>query len=183
MQMPVMDGYSATRELRHIGLKTPIIALTAHAMAGDERKCRDAGCSGYLTKPIEPRTLLNAVGEVLVIERELAKRNAVNGESPIVSRLLLDKSGDFREIIDEVIVKLDEKIAGIHEAWKDNDFETLADIAHWIKGSAGTAGFDAFTAPASRLEKLARSSSSTGIGEVIHELDKLLRRIQLPVSN
>jgi len=183
MQMPVMDGYSATREMRRMGLKTPIIALTAHAMAGDERKCRDAGCSGYLTKPIEPRRLLDAVCEVLIAQQELAQRNSTDDETPIVSRLLTDSSGDFREIVDEVIVKLEEKIAAIHEAWKVSDFEKLAELGHWIKGSAGTAGFDAFTAPASRLERLAKSNSPNGMSEVIYELDKLLRRIQPPVSN
>jgi two-component system, cell cycle response regulator DivK len=67
MSLPVLDGWEATRRIRAAGNGVPIVALTAHAMDGDEQKTRDAGCDDYDTKPVElPRllakmeTLLNA---------------------------------------------------------------------------------------------------------------------------
>ncbi len=61
MQMPIMDGYTAARALRNSGYDRPIVALTANAMVGDEAKCRQAGCTHYLTKPIDLDALLQIV--------------------------------------------------------------------------------------------------------------------------
>jgi CheY-like chemotaxis protein/HPt (histidine-containing phosphotransfer) domain-containing protein len=65
MQMPVMDGYEAATLLRNMGHTMPIVALTGHAMKGDEEKCREAGCSGYLTKPVNIDELLRTVAEIV----------------------------------------------------------------------------------------------------------------------
>jgi len=65
MKMPVMDGYEATKLIRQKGITTPIVALTAKAMQADEQRCFEAGCDGYLAKPIGRKRLLEAIDKYL----------------------------------------------------------------------------------------------------------------------
>ena len=68
MSLPVLDGWEATRELRAdpATRSIPVIALTAHAMAGDEERAMEAGFDGYITKPIDVRTFPDAIAKVLL---------------------------------------------------------------------------------------------------------------------
>ncbi|NQV22907.1 MAG: response regulator, partial [Rhodopirellula sp.] len=97
MQMPVMDGYTATRKLREYGLDIPIVALTANAMRGDEEKCRDAGCTGFLTKPVDLDGLLNYLAELLEAEECEDESNIgrLDGEplTPSIATAAVENSG------------------------------------------------------------------------------------------
>ena len=75
IQMPGMDGYQATRTLRREGMKTPIVAVTAHAMKGDDQKCIEAGCDDYLPKPLDRRRLLEKIQKYLCVKDEAAYQN------------------------------------------------------------------------------------------------------------
>jgi hypothetical protein len=68
IQMPHMNGYEATRALRKEGITTPIVAQTAYAMKGDDKKCLEAGCNDYLPKPIDCERLVAILAKYLPVK-------------------------------------------------------------------------------------------------------------------
>ena len=199
IQMPVMDGYEATKALRGAGVETPIYALTANAMKGFEEECLAVGCTGYLTKPVDIDLLLDTLGQLIGGERrtvEAAEVAATDnwdetsvveatsdadaaGGPPIVSRLA---SGGPRiqSTIAKFVMRLDDQLDAMEASWSARDYAQLAALAHWLKGSGGTVGFDVFTEPARNLETLAKAGSEDGIAVTLQELRELSRRLVVP---
>jgi PAS domain S-box-containing protein len=191
MQMPVMDGYTATTILRKEGLQTPIVALTANAMKGFERECLEAGCTGYLTKPVDLDTLVEELAKLLggkrgrsgepetpadhEVARERPEREWAGDDTPLVSRLASNPR--FHATIEKFVCRLEEKLEAMQACWEARDFEELARLAHWLKGSAGTVGFDGFGGPAANLELLSKERKEGEIEAVLSELRSLADRI------
>jgi len=197
VQMPVMDGLTATKELRNKGLETPIFALTANAMKGFEEECLAAGFSGFFTKPIVINQFMDKMAELLGGEQlhdetahaslqddktAAATETANTPPAPIVSTLPSDNE-KFQKLIVSFAGRLEEQLHAFERAAAEKNFTEVAALAHWLKGSGGTVGFDVFTEPAISLEKFAKEQRAEEVERSIRELRVLSKRLYIPSAS
>ncbi|WP_169335599.1 hybrid sensor histidine kinase/response regulator [Dasania marina] len=197
VQMPVMDGFTAVATMRQQGLQIPVVALTADAMKGAREKCLQAGYSGYMTKPINIEKLLELVAAELggqwqddndsdVTIPTLATENSdvesiATDDSPIVSSLWANKK--YQTIVNKFVQRLQQQLNTIETAVQKNEYKTLQDLGHWLKGSAGSVGFHQFNEPGKALEDFAKQQDNAGLEATLARIKKLTQRVQAGISD
>ncbi|MBI5248638.1 MAG: response regulator [Desulfomonile tiedjei] len=173
IQMPVMGGLEATREIRKDqGFRDlPIIAMTAHAMAGDREKSLEAGMNDHVTKPIDPEQLLSALVKwIKPVKREMSEsvcesligkrevEDILPSELPGISIASgLGRVGGNKQLYAKLLCKFkdgqEKAVEQIRAALQSGDVETAVRLAHTVKGVSGNLGGDSLYRAAAELEK------------------------------
>ncbi|MCD4778734.1 MAG: response regulator, partial [Desulfobacterales bacterium] len=204
IQMPEMDGYEATKIIRKDSRfkSLPIIAMTAHAMKGDEEKCLEAGMDGYVSKPISQDRLFHTIWKSMEHEKkvpyykepeapkdrditvaqteDLPKRLPGINIQDALSALNIDKDV-FKHILIGFLKNNKESANKIRDAFDRKDWESIMQLAHSLKGSAGNIGADKLYKAAQELETAGREGAPTSalIDRVETALNQVLESLQM----
>ena len=206
IQMPKMDGYDATRAIRQDPkLKSiPIIAMTAHAMKGDEEMCLNIGMDAYISKPIRQDRLFAVLCKVIKPEEKgkrpdikppkhssqdkdaddlTIKTDTLPPKLPginiqgALNALKIDSSV-FKRILIGFFQNNKDTISNIRDAFVAGDWEALTHLSHSLKGSAGNIGAEELHAAALDLETAGRKGEKTPPGyELIDKLELALNQV------
>ncbi|MEG4227381.1 PAS domain S-box protein [Microcoleus sp. N9_B2] len=201
-QMPILDGYEATLELRRREAadvaagkmephqKTVVIAMTANALKGDREKCLAAGMDDYISKPIAIEKLKSVLAnwsaklkiETPKFNGEELQNSEPDIESVVDMARLHEIAGadvEFeREILQAFVVDTASYLEAAKEAIASGDMETLARHAHQIKGVSATAAVRLMPDMADQLQSLAESNDLEGATKIIAELEIILAGVQ-----
>ncbi|MBO9999626.1 MAG: response regulator [Cyanobacteria bacterium SID2] len=194
-QMPVLDGYQATHELRQLEVDrdrhTTVVGLTAHAMPGDRQKCLEAGMDDYLAKPVTMEKLKSVLKHWMsqaAVDRA-SDEGTVSPETPSAeSESIVDwerlhevsgEDPEFElELLDSFVESTREYLHEASQALESLDAPTFCHYVHQIKGASGNVGVPSMMHLASELNERAKQNSLEGADDGLRQLATFLDRVE-----
>lgn len=186
-QMPEMDGYEATAEIRRqqgrIKL-TPIVAMTAHALEGDRQKCLAAGMDDYITKPVKVEELIRVLNAFLSDARTEAVgvSPAAKDSSPVdlirMHEVMGDEPQEFSEILDLYLETMSTNLDRLDQALKCGDHKEVELAAHNGAGTSANCGMTAVVDSLRELERAGREGQLANAPQALAEAKREFGRIQ-----
>lgn len=166
IQMPIVDGLMALKQLRELGIKTPVVALTANAMKDDQEKYRAAGFDDFVAKPIDPTRLRQ------ILEKYLAARTTENVTmlTPLLP-VLSDSDPAYLQIVDSFIAKLPDMKSALATAMQKSDWKQAQEVVHKLKGMGTAMGFPPISDIAAGMMFQFKSENFTEATRLHRELD------------
>jgi CheY-like chemotaxis protein len=180
VQMPVMDGFAATRAIRRkeksSGAHLTVIAMTAHAMKGDRERCLQAGMDAYVGKPIRAEELLRALEQSIAPAASNASPSSASASPDALfdkDELLARTGGDrklLRKLVQLVSADSQEIFAKLSKAVQQKDAKSLFTAAHALKGGLATLAAHRASAAALQLENMGRAGTINGAAALLAAL-------------
>jgi HPt (histidine-containing phosphotransfer) domain-containing protein len=210
VQMPVMDGYTATREIRNLKSEVrnvPIIAMTAHAMAGDEEKSLTAGMNGHVTKPIDPDQLFAALQKWIppADQRAATRQPQVSGaekaataDKPVLRaeqklpdflpgfdlaeglQRLRGNQQLYRKLLLDFGAKYTQAAAEIRQVLDAKNWKQAHSLIHNLKGLAGNLAATELQASAVEMEKLVKGDQAKTVSQ--KQLDQQYAKLEKSID-
>jgi len=192
VQMPIMDGLEATRRIREMegqNIHTPIIAMTAYALQGDNQRCIEAGMDDYISKPLDTRRLVQVIyawskkktGRLLLLEKEQTEQGSMPDTILDVNAALPRFSNDikfYKSLLDELIDSLPSRIEELRSLYNSRQWVRLADQAHNLKGVAANFGLLKMSAIARQIDDYAKAENDEPVPGLIENAVRLLDEIK-----
>ncbi len=175
IQMPVLDGYQAVREIRHWERThrhrhTPIVALTASALDGAVRRAKEAGCDLHVSKPVKRATLLEAI---LTVEKNAMTQSEAT-ETKAENTFKIEVDPELRDLIPGFLERKRAEADKIIDALSRNDFATIASLAHRARGEGGSYGFPTVSEIGAALERAAQEKNLDATRNLAQKLSDYL---------
>jgi two-component system, sensor histidine kinase and response regulator len=176
-QMPEMDGFQATAAIRarEGGMRrTPIVAMTAHALHGDRERCLAAGMDDYMTKPVTEQLLVN------MIERWSSSADSPASRAPAAGgRLRVIAKEGLEDLIPDYLANCTKSLVDLADAVAREDLDAVRGIGHGMKGCGLGYGFAEITEIGRDMEYAATRNDSTAVSEQISKLGEYLSSLEV----